>query len=86
MKKVVIVEVEYYSDKRLENIISLLESKGLELDKSYGVILVDGDTTITLSGATDEKNEFALRAVKDVVKISPSSDFVLFVKKSGNLA
>jgi len=82
MKKVVIVEVEYYSDKRLENIVSLLESKGLELDKSYGIIRVAGDTTVTLSGTTDEKNEPALKAVKDVVKISPSSDFVLFASKS----
>lgn len=86
MSKVkIMVEVEYYSDERLQKIISLLQSKGLESEQSgeeYDIIPMGGDTTVVINGVVNENNKDDLKTVKDVVKVHNNSDLVLFRGKS----
>ena len=86
MSKVnVSVEVEYYSDERLQRVIDLLESRGFEREpnrEDYDIVPMGGDTTVVINGVVTESNRGQLETVKDVVKVHRNSDIVLFGKKS----
>ncbi len=66
----VVIEVEYYSDKRLHRVVKLLEDKGFKQNHVYGNPWVEGGTKVMIKGFIEkDAGGWGLKNIKDVVDV-----------------